>query len=131
MRSDYIQYLLDSRKDVLNAVENLPKVIETEFGVSKDTKLKDVRNKKIALELTDDDITAQALDFFYGGFYSTASLMYFCVYELGINPKIQEKLRKEVDETFERQLGKINYDALTKMKYLDMVISGTYKELFL
>lgn len=129
VRSDYIQYLLESRKGQFKEADDTAKATDAEFGVTKEANL-GPRNKKFALELTDDDITAQALDFFYGGFYSTASLMYFCVYELAINPEIQEKLRKEANETLGRNCGEITYASLTKMKYLDMVISGTYKEKF-
>nr|WCC58099.1 cytochrome P450 [Pharsalia antennata] len=129
MRSDYIHYLLETRRGLFKEAEGLPKTVETEFSVTKESNL-DPRNRKITLELTDDDITAQAIDFFYGGFYSTASLMCFCVYELAINPEIQEKLRKEVDETLENDSADISFGALTKMKYLDMIISGAHEEIF-
>lgn len=122
-RLDFIQHLLESREGHFEAAENLSVPSETEFSVVKEANL-GPRNKKFALELTDDDITAQALDFFYGGFYSTASLMYFCAYELAVNPDVQEKLRKEVEETSKGGCKTIGYDDLTKMKYLDMIISG-------
>lgn len=122
-RPDYIQHLLECRKGHFEEIENLSEISETEYSVVKESHL-GPRNKRFALELTEDDITAQALDFFYGGFYSTASLMSFCVYELAMNPEVQEKLRQEVDETLKGGRGTVDYDNLTKMKYLDMVISG-------
>ncbi|KAJ8982101.1 hypothetical protein NQ317_010959 [Molorchus minor] len=75
------------------------------------------------LKLTDDDITAQALDFFYGGLYSTTSLIVSSMYELASNLDVQKNLMAEENE------GKlINYDALIRMKYLDMVISETLRK---
>ncbi|XP_018573794.1 cytochrome P450 9e2 [Anoplophora glabripennis] len=126
VRPDYIQYLIESRKGACKERENTQKVTKAEFDATKETNW-DPINKKFASKLSDDDITAQAIDFFYGGFYSTASLMYFCVYELAINQEIQEKLRKEVDEALQ-DCGKINFDALVRMKYLDMTISETLRK---
>jgi cytochrome P450 family 9 len=45
-------------------------------------------------------------------------------YDLALNPDVQQKLFKEIAATNEELGGKnLNYDALQKMKYLDMVIS--------
>lgn len=47
--------------------------------------------------------------------------------ELAQNEDVQRKLQNEIDETIENLDGKeLTYDALMKMKYLDMVISGIY-----
>lgn len=45
-------------------------------------------------------------------------------YELALNEDIQKKLQEEIDTTLMKCNGKITYDALIKMKYLDMVVSG-------
>lgn len=50
--------------------------------------------------------------------------MAFMAYELAINPDIQNKLRNEIEETHETCNGKLTYDALMTMKYMDMVVSG-------
>ncbi|KAL1488615.1 hypothetical protein ABEB36_014418 [Hypothenemus hampei] len=73
-------------------------------------------------EITDQDITAQALIFFFAGFDSVSSLMTFMAYELAINPEVQEKLRKEILETNEKCSGNISYEEITTMKYMDMVV---------
>ncbi|KAJ8919515.1 hypothetical protein NQ315_002136 [Exocentrus adspersus] len=125
-RPDYIQYLLECRRGQ-EPTTSVGGVGEEEFSVTEEASFC-VGNRKFALELTDDDITAQALDFFYGGFYSTASFMYFCVYELAINWEIQDKLRSEVDAALEASGGSITYDVLSRMKYLDMVISETLRK---
>lgn len=70
------------------------------------------------------DIAAQALTFIFAGFESVATQMAFMAYELAINPDIQRKLRTEVVETSKECNGKLTYEVLMKMKYMEMVISG-------
>lgn len=79
---------------------------------------------KVSSEITDLDITAQAMIFFFAGFDGVAGLMCFLSYELAINPDVQDKLRKEVISTFDECEGKLTYESLLNMKYMDMVVSG-------
>lgn len=74
--------------------------------------------------LTNDEITAQALLFFFAGFETTATLSCFVSYELAVNPDIQKKLQEEIDEALEKCNGKITYDVLLGMKYMDMIVTG-------
>ena len=76
------------------------------------------------VKITDEDITAQALVFFFAGFDSVSSLMCFMSYELATNPDIQERLIQEIDKTSELCDRKLDYEAVKSMKYLDMVVSG-------
>lgn len=50
--------------------------------------------------------------------------MCFMAYELAVNTDIQDRLRKEIEETNEQCAGTLTYEALMKMKYMDMVASG-------
>lgn len=75
-------------------------------------------------DLSNLDIAAQALIFFFAGFETVSALMCFMAYELAINPDIQQRLREEIEETLENCNGELTYEALLKMKYLDMVVSG-------
>lgn len=43
-----------------------------------------------------------------------------------MNPEIQTKLRKNIKQTLDANDGKLAYDTLKDMKYLDMVINGQY-----
>lgn len=75
-------------------------------------------------DLTDDDITAQAMLFFFGGFESISNLLSFTTYAIAVNPDVQEKLHDEIDRIVEEENG-ITYEGVAhKMKYLDMVING-------
>ena len=50
--------------------------------------------------------------------------MTFCLYELAINPDIQEVLRSEIDTVLEKHDGNISYEAIHEMTYLDKVVAG-------
>lgn len=62
--------------------------------------------------------------FFIAGFESVTSVMTFMAYELAINPDIQERLRDEIEATQTECAGKLTFECLMKMKYMDMVVSG-------
>nr|XP_015838024.1 PREDICTED: cytochrome P450 9e2-like [Tribolium castaneum] len=76
------------------------------------------------VEISDEDVTAQALVFFFAGFDSVSSLMTFMSYELALNPEIQKKLIEEIDTTTKT----LDYDVVKSMKYLDMVVSETLRK---
>lgn len=50
--------------------------------------------------------------------------MMFCLYELAQNQEIQDKLRDEIKETLEKNDGKLTYDSMIEMIYMQMVIDG-------
>lgn len=50
--------------------------------------------------------------------------MTFCLHELSINQEIQEKARKNVLDVLARHEGKITYDAINEMTYLEQCIKG-------
>jgi cytochrome P450 family 6 len=74
--------------------------------------------------LSMDSLAAQALVFFFAGFETTSLTMSFCLYELSLNQDIQERLREEIDVVLKRQEGKITYEGIQQMEYLDKVVSG-------
>ncbi|XP_053980183.1 uncharacterized protein LOC128877154 [Hylaeus volcanicus] len=75
-----------------------------------------------------DDLVAQAAVFFSGGFETSSTTMSFTLYELALNMDIQTKLRKEILDALEKTDGKITYDMLLTLPYLDMVVSETLRK---
>jgi len=79
-------------------------------------------------KLTLDDIVSQAFSFFFAGFDTSSTLMCFVVHELAVNRDIQDRLREEVQQHLAEGNGKISYESLSKMSYMDMVISETLRK---
>lgn len=76
------------------------------------------------VELTDEQILAQALLFFFTAFETISTSSSFLAYELAVNLDVQKKLQKEIDQVMQISGRKVPYDYLLSMKYLDQVISG-------
>jgi cytochrome P450 family 6 len=71
-----------------------------------------------------DVIAAQAFVFCLAGFETTSAIMTFCLYEMALNPNIQERVQNELDTVLDRHGGNITYEAISGMEYLDKVVSG-------
>ncbi|XP_019875697.2 cytochrome P450 9e2-like [Aethina tumida] len=119
VRQDMINILMEARKGLLK-YEETSEDIDTGFATAEESK---IGKSKKNIHLDDDDVTAHALIFFFAGFDSVSTLMCFMGYELGVNQEVQDKLREEINQTLEDCGGKLTYEALMKMKYMDMVLS--------
>jgi cytochrome P450 family 9 len=77
-----------------------------------------------SLDLTDEDLIAQALVLFLGGSGTTANVLQAIVFELAMNLEVQQILTAEVDEMLAILDGqKISINELNQMKFLDMVMN--------
>ncbi|KAJ4432911.1 hypothetical protein ANN_15168, partial [Periplaneta americana] len=74
--------------------------------------------------LEGDDFVAPAFGFLMAGFETSSSTMCFALYELALQPNLQERLRTEILEVMEKYDNEVTYDGIQEMKYLDMVVSG-------
>nr|AGF69213.1 cytochrome P450 CYP6BW5v3 [Dendroctonus valens] len=72
--------------------------------------------------LSESDIIAQCFVFFIAGFETSSSTMTFAMLELAQHPDIQDKLRNEILEVLAKHDGKITYEAVMEMPYLEKVI---------
>lgn len=75
------------------------------------------------IEITDDVIIAQALVFLLGGFDTVEVLLNCALYELALNPDVQDRLYKEVTEASAKE-GGLTYEAINSCEYLNMIVSG-------
>lgn len=73
---------------------------------------------------TDNDLVAQVILFFIAGFDTVSTAMSFALHELAANPEVQERLHREIKECHLKNNGKIDFNAIQELKYLDMVVSG-------
>lgn len=76
------------------------------------------------LECTDALLTAQAFVFFVAGFETSSATISHTLYEMALNPAIQNELRKEIMEKYREVDGKLKYEDIKEMKYLQKVFCG-------
>ncbi|XP_012533822.1 cytochrome P450 6A1 isoform X2 [Monomorium pharaonis] len=94
-------------------------------------KLRELKNHPDKLgdvDLTDTLIAAQAFVFFLAGFETSSTTISNTLYELALNQKIQDKLRKEIDETYAKYGKDLTYDNIKQMDYLDKVFKETLRK---
>lgn len=75
-------------------------------------------------KLSDILLVANMFVFFAGGFETTATTLSYCLYELALNPKVQEKARTEIRNITESHNGSIDYDSLNELNYLEQILMG-------
>ena len=78
------------------------------------------------IKLTDKEIAAQCTVFFLAGFETSSSTIMFTLYLLAKNLHVQEKTVEDIRNSLNRHGGKISYEMLADVPYLDMVINGQY-----
>ena len=124
-RPDVVQLLLQAKKGQLQKHDKENEVNEAELSNFSANIEYDVKAKNTKLtNWTDEHFMAQGMIFFLAGFDTTNILLQVTTYSLAKNKNIQRKLISEVDEVVASlDGGQVTYEALHKMKYLDMVIS--------
>ncbi|XP_067212814.1 cytochrome P450 9e2-like [Linepithema humile] len=90
--------------------------------------LMQARDKENSHKITLDDIVSQAVVFFFAGFETSATLMCFVAHELAVNRDVQDRLREEVEQHLSEENDTISYESLSKMVYMDMVVSETLRK---
>ncbi|CAG2115078.1 unnamed protein product [Medioppia subpectinata] len=79
-------------------------------------------------KLTTDEILGQCFLFCAVGYETTASTLSYCLYELALNPDIQDLLVAETKEAFNENTADIDYETLCRLPLLDAVISETLRK---
>ncbi|XP_026324886.1 cytochrome P450 9e2-like [Hyposmocoma kahamanoa] len=124
VRPDMIHLLMEAKKGKLTYDEKSSHDKDTGFATVEESS---VGQKQINRVWTDDDLTAQAILFFIAGFETVSSAMTFLLYELSVNPEIQEKLYQEIRENEAKNNGKFDYNSIQNMVYMDMVVSESLR----
>ncbi|KAG7302539.1 hypothetical protein JYU34_012457 [Plutella xylostella] len=122
-RPDMIQMLMEAAKGTLK-MQTHDKLDDIGFATTDEA---DIKPKGEMRQWTPDTLAAQAFLFFFGGFESSASVIVMAVHELAVNPEAQGKLYEEVKEYHEKH-GKMTYEGVQKMTYLDCVANEALRK---
>jgi len=117
-REDFLQLMMDAQQGLLKHDEEINEVMN---GGEEGNMSGTIANK---VTFEDDDIVGTELLFLLAGFDPTQSVLLFTLYNLALEPEVQEKLYQEVESFFVKHRGKLSYEGIMDMKYLEMVIYG-------
>ncbi|KAK4878665.1 hypothetical protein RN001_011171 [Aquatica leii] len=73
-----------------------------------------------------EEMAANTFVFFLAGFETSSTTMSFALYEMAKNPKIQNRVRDEVNAVLEKH-GDLTYEAVNEFKYLGQVVDETLR----
>nr|CAD7426488.1 unnamed protein product [Timema monikensis] len=115
VRKDFLQLLIE-----LKGKRNVSS--ENHSNDHKDLKTDD------NIELTDSLLAAQCFVFFVAGFETSSTTIGFALYELAVNPEIQDRASAEVVSVLQGNGGEMTYEAVNKMEYLGRVLDETLRK---
>lgn len=106
-RNDFIDLMLECQQKGRMEGESLEKFKQ------------DGTPEHVTMELSDELIVAQVFVFFAAGFETSSSATSFTLHQLAYHPEAQAKVQAEVDQVLARHGGRLSYDAVKEMKYLE------------
>ncbi|XP_060652618.1 cytochrome P450 6a2-like [Drosophila nasuta] len=86
-----------------------------------------LENGEVVKGLDIGELAAQVFVFFLAGFETSSSTMSYALYELSQHQDIQDKLREHINSVLQQHEGKLTYESIKAMDYLDQVISETLR----
>ncbi|CAB3246642.1 unnamed protein product [Arctia plantaginis] len=108
-RNDFIDLMLECRMK------------GTIVGDSLERQKPDGTPEEARLEFNDGLIAAQVFVFFAAGFETSSSATSFTLHQLAYNQDVQKKAQDEIDRVLKKHDGKLCYDAVKEMEYLEWV----------
>lgn len=110
LRKDFIQFLIQIRNTGKVSLDESNWDIEP---VSDDKKTMSI-----------EQCAAQIFIFYVAGFDTSASTITYTIFEAARNPEIKKKLRDDIDAALKKHDGKLSYECMQDMKYLDLCVMG-------
>ncbi|CAH0559421.1 unnamed protein product [Brassicogethes aeneus] len=84
--------------------------------------------KESTKDFDPDDMVAHAASFFVDGYETSSIVMSFLLYEIAKHPEVQDKLRQEINDAMDGNGGKLPYDVLMEMEYLDACLNESQRK---
>ncbi|KAH6930993.1 hypothetical protein HPB50_021304 [Hyalomma asiaticum] len=125
-QEDFLQLMMDAQEGALQEAPESTTGKESSEIFNLDSEIKNDINF-VSKALSEDEALAQCVLFFLAGHDTTSSVLSYAVYLLALNPEVQAKLRKEVDECIATHGKEPSLDAVSKLPYLHCVVSETLR----
>ncbi|XP_037043807.1 cytochrome P450 9e2-like isoform X2 [Bradysia coprophila] len=120
-REDFLQIMLEAQ------LGQLPEEDENQLDDHEiNAKLSSDAGQSVTI--TEDVIIANCFVFLLGGFDTTESTLSFAIYELAVNPEIQDRLYLEIKAAVDDNHGEFSYDIIQGLRYLDMIVFETLRK---
>ncbi|KAI5646475.1 cytochrome p450 domain-containing protein [Phthorimaea operculella] len=116
-RNDFIDLLLELKQK--------GKIV----GESVEKRNPDGTPEIVELEMDDMLMAAQAFIFFAAGFETSSTSTSHALHQLAFHKDLQEKCQNEIDEVLGKYGGRLCYDAVKEMKFLEMVFKESLRVL--
>ncbi|XP_014371344.2 cytochrome P450 6a2 [Papilio machaon] len=81
----------------------------------------------VQLELDEELMAAQVFVFFAAGFETSSSATSFALHQLAHHPEEQRRAQREVDRVLAAHDGRLSYEAVKEMTYLDCVLKESMR----
>lgn len=79
------------------------------------------------IDFDDTTLSGHALSLFTEGTESSNTTMSYILYELAKNPDCQEKLFEDITQVLDKYDGKLSFEALQEITYLECVLHETLR----
>jgi cytochrome P450 family 6 len=78
--------------------------------------------------MTYEQIAANVFIFYIAGNESSSSTIAYTLYELTQNEDLMERAKMDINKTLEKHDGKITYEAIMEMKFIDLCVKETLRK---
>lgn len=119
---DFLQLMMDAHEGNLKAEgsDTSSRKEASLFDLDSQLQNDGTPNPKV---LSEDEALAQCVQFFLAGYDALSDVMGCAAYELALNPNVQNRLRKEIDECIDTHGENPSVDVISKLPYLHCVVS--------
>ncbi len=121
-RNDLIDLMIDATKEDMSE-DSHSDGEDSESVIKKSS----IHNPHV---LDEDMVIATAMVLLIAGYDTTGNTLSYFFHEMVKNPEIQDRLRDEIDEAYESgtdKTGRLPYNTVQSMEYLDMVLNETLR----
>lgn len=126
---DKIAELVEKRLEDIRQNEEihydlLQMLIEAKADSDDEDEQSAIKNKNT---LSDIEVASIATSFLLAGHETARSTLAFIFYLLAVNPTVQEKLFKEIDQFYSRNPGSTLFEVAQSVEYVDMVVQESLR----